>query len=162
LAGYNVYIKTGVGSYELNQTLGVQNNYTITGLTQNTSYDIKVTAFDEAGNESVLADATEVTQSTGNSSDVQAPSIPQNLTLDIIGATEATVSWTASTDNVGVALYNVYVDDVLQTPTDSNTFYSITGLVVDTTYEVSVSAQDAAGNESAKSTPITITTTGSL
>jgi len=63
--------------------------------------------------------------------------------------------WSASTDNVGVAGYKIYRNGSL-TPVatvTTGTSYSDTGLNVSTPYSYQVSAYDAAGNESAKSTP---------
>ena len=159
LAGYKVYYKeTADSTYILYSTLGTQTNVKLIGLDQSTSYDIKITAYDEAGNESDLVSATSVTTSTGAVTDVQAPSIPQNLRSTIIGSNAFSVAWDASTDNVAVTAYEVYLDNVLQSPDATDTSYTFTTLVPDTEYEVRVLAKDAAGNESAKSTPLTVRT----
>lgn len=159
LAGYKVYYKkTADSSYAIYTTLGTQTNVKLIGLTESTSYDIKVTAYDEAGNESALVSATSVTASTGAVTDVQAPSIPQNLRSTIIGSNAFSVAWDASIDNIGVTAYEVYLDNVLQSPDATDTMYTFTTLVPDTEYEVRVLAKDAAGNESAKSTPLTVRT----
>ena len=153
LAGYKVYVD-GV----LYATLGLQNNIMITGLSQSTSYAIKVTAYDEAGNESSLSSATEVTATTGSASDVTSPTIPTNLRATLIGSTGFTVAWDASTDDTGVTMYKVYLDNVLQTPSDANTFYTFGGLLPDTDYGVTVEALDAAGNVSARSAKLEVRT----
>ncbi|MFZ6010673.1 MAG: GEVED domain-containing protein [Bacteroidota bacterium] len=80
--------------------------------------------------------------------DTQAPSTPTNLAASGITQTSANLSWTASTDNVGVTGYEVRVSGVLNgSPT--GTTYSLTGLTAGTTYAVTVRAKDAAGNASA-------------
>jgi chitodextrinase len=152
LAGYKVYVD-GV----LNATLAIQDSYTITSLAQNTSYDIRVTAYDTNGNESDFASATEVTAQT-KVQDLDSPTKPTNLSADLIGSTTISISWTASTDNVGIDYYGVYVDAELQSPTTSNTSYEITGLDPDTQYEIFVEAVDTSGNISQPSDYLTVTT----
>ena len=153
LAGYKVYVD-GV----LYATLGLQNNIMITGLSQSTSYAIKVTAYDEAGNESLLSSATEVTATTGSASDVTSPTRPLNLRAEIIGSTGFTVAWDASTDDVGVTMYKAYLDNVLITPSNANTFYTFSSLSPNTDYSVTVEALDAAGNVSPRSVKLDVRT----
>jgi Fibronectin type III domain len=69
--------------------------------------------------------------------------------------TKAQLSWNASTDNVGVTGYNIYRDGA-KVGTSPNTSYVDTGLTPDATYSYSITAVDAAGNESPKSTAITV------
>lgn len=154
LEGYKVYLD-GV----LNATLGIQDSYTITSLAQNTSYNIRVTAYDTSGNESAFASATEVTAQT-SVQDVTPPTKPTNLSAGLIGFTQVIISWTASTDDVGIDYYRVYVDDIVQSPTTSNTTYIITGLSPDTQYTINVDAVDTSGNISPLSDDLIVTTIG--
>ena len=87
------------------------------------------------------------------SSDSEAPTTPTNITVSNIALTSITVSWTASTDNVEVSGYNVYVDDVLTAQT-SNTNTTISDLNTNTTYSFTVIARDITNNLSAASAPI--------
>lgn len=87
-------------------------------------------------------------------SDTTAPSAPTNLTATRSGTT-ADLTWTTSTDNVGVTGYRVsrngsFLTEVL------NPFYNDTNLPVGT-YTYSVTAVDAAGNVSAVSNSATVT-----
>ena len=152
LAGYKVYLD-GV----LNATLGIQDSYIITSLAQGTSYNIRVTAYDTSGNESAFASATEVTAQT-SVQDVTPPTKPTNLSDGLIGSTAIGISWTASTDNVGIDYYRVYVDDIVALPTTSNTSYTITGLIPDTQYTINVDAVDTSGNFSQLSDDLIVTT----
>ncbi|WP_456423215.1 fibronectin type III domain-containing protein, partial [Lutibacter sp.] len=68
------------------------------------------------------------------------------------------LAWTASTDNVGVTGYDIYVDGVFN-GTTATTAYTITGLSPTTTYSLTVLAKDGANNTSAQSTPVNGTTT---
>lgn len=84
----------------------------------------------------------------GSTADTQAPSTPGSVAASGVTQTSATISWTASSDNVGVTGYDVYVNGTLNGSTTS-TSRTITGLTASTSYSVSVKAKDAAGNESA-------------
>ena len=79
---------------------------TISGLVCGRSYQLAVDARDAAGNRSARAG---IVASTSPCSDTQPPSVPPALAQ--AGATETTawINWGASTDNVGVAGYGVYV-----------------------------------------------------
>ncbi|SDW57586.1 fibronectin type III domain-containing protein [Paenibacillus sp. CF384] len=92
--------------------------------------------------------------------DTQAPTAPSNLASPSKTDTSVSLTWTASTDNVGVSGYDVYrgttkVNASLITGTTS---YSVTGLTASTAYSFTVKAKDAAGNESAASSVLNVTT----
>jgi hypothetical protein len=90
-------------------------------------------------------------------SDTQSLTIPTNLTATTISSTQINLTWTASTDNVGVAGYNIYRNGT-KVGTTTSTAYSDTGLMSSTTYTYTISAYDAVGNTSATSTPASATT----
>jgi len=89
--------------------------------------------------------------------DTTPPSVPGNLTAKAVSSSQINLSWTASTDNVGVVGYRVYRNGT-QVGTTSQTSYSDTGLAASTTYIYTVAAYDAAGNVSAQSAPVSATT----
>lgn len=97
---------------------------------------------------------------TPPSGDTQAPSTPTSLASTSKTATSITVTWTGSTDNVGVTGYDVYANSVLKT-TVSGVSATITGLTASTSYSIYVKAKDAAGNTSASSNTIAVTTNSS-
>ncbi|WP_276381690.1 endonuclease [Flavobacterium sp. H4147] len=97
---------------------------------------------------------------TPPSGDTQAPTTPTSLASTTKTATSISLSWTASTDNVAVTGYDVYANSVLKT-TVSGTTATITGLTASTTYSIYVKAKDAAGNASASSNTISVTTNSS-
>ncbi len=83
----------------------------------------------------------------GGTTDTEAPSTPTNLTASNIAQTTATLTWNASSDNVGVTGYDVSLNgSVIGTVAGTST--NITGLTASTTYNASVVARDAAGNSS--------------
>jgi hypothetical protein len=83
--------------------------------------------------------------------DTTAPSVPGNLQVFGAAQTSLSVSWSASSDNVGVAGYGVYRDGTL-VGTTSSPSYALSGLACGTTYTLAVDAYDAAGNRSARGT----------
>lgn len=94
------------------------------------------------------------------SGDTQAPTTPTSLASTSKTATSITVAWTGSTDNVGVTGYDVYANSILKT-TVSGLSATITGLTASTSYSIYVKAKDAAGNTSASSNTIAVTTNSS-
>jgi endonuclease I len=101
-----------------------------------------------------------VNQIWNTSADTQVPTAPTSLASTAKTATSITVSWNASTDNVGVTGYNVYSNGVLKS-TITTLNYTITGLTASTSYNINVTARDAAGNVSASSNTIAVTTNSS-
>ncbi|MEY9871606.1 cellulose 1,4-beta-cellobiosidase [Streptacidiphilus sp. MAP12-33] len=99
--------------------------------------------------------------SGGGGGDTTPPSVPTGLTVTGTTASSVSLSWTASTDNVGVTAYNVYRGATKVATVTSGTTYTDTGLTASTSYSYTVTAQDAAGNVSAASTAVTATTSAS-
>lgn len=89
--------------------------------------------------------------------DTSPPSVPSNLTVTGTTSSSASLSWSPSTDNVGVAGYRVYRNGV-QVGTTAGTTFTDTGLSPTTQYTYTVAAYDAAGNVSAQSAGVTATT----
>ncbi len=84
------------------------------------------------------------------------PTTPSNLTGGSAATTTASVTWSASTDDVGVAGYNVFRNGV-QLGTTARTSYQDSGLTQATTYTYMVSAYDLGGNTS-PSQSVSVTT----
>jgi len=92
-----------------------------------------------------------------NPIDAIAPSVPSNAVATALSSAKIKLSWDASTDNVGVTGYHIYRDLALVATTTALD-YTDSGLTASTTYAYTVSAVDAAGNESAQSATATATT----
>src|SRR3972149_2023679 len=90
--------------------------------------------------------------------DTIAPTVPAGLSATTVGATQANLRWTASTDNAGVTAYKVYRNGFLVATLGDTTDYSDTGLTGSTAYSYTVAACDAAGNCSPQSPPASATT----
>ncbi|MEM8890403.1 MAG: S8 family serine peptidase, partial [Bacteroidota bacterium] len=94
---------------------------------------------------------------SSSTADTDPPTVPTGLASSNITETAFDISWSASSDNVGVTGYTVYLDGS-SLGTVTGTGASITGLTASTSYLVTVSAFDAAGNASAQSSALSVTT----
>ena len=89
--------------------------------------------------------------------DTQPPSAPGSLTAGAISSSQINLSWTASSDNVGVIGYEVYRNSSL-IATITTTTFGDTGLAAQTTYNYYVIAKDGSGNSSLQSNTASATT----
>jgi len=151
VTGYDVY-QDGI---KINPSNITGTSYNVTGLTANTTYAYFVKAKDAVGNSTNSA-TLNVTSDLG---DIFPPSIPVNLNATIITQTSFRLKWDASTDNIGVAGYDVYKNGVkLNGSLVTNTYFDVTNLSPGTLYSMSVTAKDAAGNASLSSFTLLVTT----
>ncbi len=131
--------------------------FTDTGLDPDSSYGYTVSAVDAAANESSQSPALMVTTDPPpDSEDPTAPGTPTEVSKT---DTTVTISWAASTDNVAVTAYDVYRDGGLAGSTAGDTTnFADSGLTAATAYGYHVIARDAAGNSSAPSGTLNVTT----
>lgn len=122
----------------------------VTGLTAGTNYSFTVKAKNSAGNVSAASTALSVTTVAGI-----LP--PTNLAASNITQTGCTLTWTASTNATG---YDVYRGGTTLVGNSTAASFNVTGLTASTNYSFTVKAKDAAGNVSAPSAPISVTTSG--
>lgn len=105
-------------------------------------------AYNYQGNANPYVDHPEYVNLIWNPSpDTEAPTDPTNLVASNPTDNSIDLSWTASTDNVAVASYDIYVDGSNDFNTQ-NTSFTVTGLTANTNYCFTIKAKDAAGNES--------------
>ena len=98
--------------------------------------------------------------------DTTPPTAPSALTPNVVSSSEIDLSWTASTDNVGVTGYDIErcqgagCTNFTQIGTvgGTTTSYKNTGLTASTSYSYRVRATDAAGNLSGYSNTATAST----
>lgn len=133
--------------------------FTHTALTPDTTYSYSVKAKDAAGNVSPSSNTISVKTNAVSGPDTQAPSTPANVTVTGVTSSSVSLSWTASTDNVGVTGYDVYQGTNLALSV-TGTSTTVSGLSAGTAYTFKVAAKDAAGNVSPQSTSVSATTTG--
>jgi len=91
--------------------------------------------------------------------DAQAPSVPAGLSSATVTTNSFTLRWNASTDNVAVTGYEVFRGGT-SIGTATGTSFNVTGLAPATAYAMRVRARDAAGNWSAQSAVLNVTTAG--
>lgn len=112
------------------------------------------------GGQGLGTNSFSVSTTTGSGSgggDTTAPAVPANLAVTGTTASSASLSWSPSTDNVGVTGYRVYRNGA-QVGTTAGTTFTDSGLSASTRYTYTVAAYDAAGNVSAQSSGVAATT----
>jgi acid phosphatase len=144
VAGYFVYRD---GAQIANVTSGT--SYTDSGRTNGVAYSYAVAAYDPSGN--VSAQSSSVTATPQAPSDTSAPSTPTNLSVSDETGSSLTLTWSASSDDVGVAGYTASENGVKQGTTAATSF-RFSSLACGTTYTLGVDAFDAAGNHSSVAT----------
>jgi chitodextrinase len=155
VTGYNVYRNGAL------LTSTTATTFTDSGLTASTSYTYTVKAYDGAGN--LSASSNSVSTSTLPSGvlpgggDSIAPTTPTSLVAVTGSASAITLTWRASTDNVGVTGYRVARNGVT-VATVTGTSFVDSGLAAATMYTYTVRAIDAAGNQSTASNSASATT----
>ena len=147
VAGYGLYL---AGSRVGTSTTAA---WIFGGLACGTTYTLAVDAVDASGNRSQQA---VVMLSTTACTDTQAPTVPTGLKASNVTGTSATLSWSASTDNVGVTGYDVLSNGskVASATTPSST---LSGLSCGVSYTFAIVAYDAAGNRSPQAQLVTST-----
>lgn len=157
VTGYQVRRGTLFSTTQIATTTAT--SYSDTGLTPGTTYLYVVAASDAAGNVS-----SSIVYATTPAGDTTAPSTPTGLTANAASSTQINLSWTASTDDVGVTGYPVErcqgtgCTTFAQIAAPAATSLSDTGLTAGTNYSYRVRATDAAGNLSAYSNVASTTT----
>jgi chitodextrinase len=147
VAGYRVYRDgTLIGT---STTTG----YTDLTAQPSTAYGYHVIAYDAAGNSSVPSNTASIT----TPADGTPPTAPTNLAAAVISGTRVDLTWTASSDNVGVTGYRIFRNGT-QIATSTGTSHSDTTAQANSTYDYQVRAADAANNVSAASNIATAVT----
>ncbi|MCG3115418.1 MAG: DNRLRE domain-containing protein [Candidatus Manganitrophus sp. SA1] len=146
---------TAFGSFTaIVPTLVTAHAQSLTGLLPATLYHYRVRSRDMAGN---LAVSNNGSFTTAALPDTTLPSVPTNVGAAAVSSSQVQLSWSASTDNVGVAGYRIYRNGV-QVASSALSTYLNTGLAANTAYNYAVAAYDAAGNLSPASAAISVTT----
>jgi chitodextrinase len=151
VADYTIYrggVKVGTSA---------TNSYSDIGLNPSTAYTYTVDAYDAAGNHSTQSSAASATTQSPPTQDIQPPTVPANLTATAVSSNQINLSWSPSTDNVGVTGYKIYRNGE-QVATTANNNYNNNNLLPSTLYSYTVSAYDAAANNSVQSSSVNITT----
>jgi hypothetical protein len=144
---------SGATAISIDNGVGDVTNSTATAVspTQTTTY--KLTASNSVG-----ANTATATVTVSSSSDTQPPTSPTLASATAGSATEADLVWTASTDNVGVAGYQILRNGSAIRSVTGTLAFADTTVSANSTYTYSVKAYDAAGNYSAPSNSLSVTT----
>ena len=157
-APYTVYYSGGSQTVNVNQTInGGQWNLVVA----NKRFDIGTSQYTKlhngTGETSLVVMADAVKHVFLSYIDTQPPTAPTNLNATSVSTSQIDLTWTASTDNVGVTGYKIYRNGSYVTSVPG-TSWSDTGRSAGTSYSYYVTAYDAEGNESGPSNTDTATT----
>ena len=145
------------GSDEVNPSEVKENmlELTLTGLTEKTTYIVKVKVMDKAGNATDYEAKEVTTPAAPVTADTQAPKAGAITEATATAFNSVLVKWTAATDNKTAAeklryqvLYNVKGSGEVKTSAlkENMLVLTLTGLTEKTTYVVKVKVMDEAGN----------------
>lgn len=151
--GLRYYMPDGPAAYQIMRFLSL-------GITNNDLAQIPISSYKIS--EPVITPPINIPPINTLTSDTQAPTAPSNLTISV-NATQLTLSWSASTDNIGVTQYRIErstsattgFTDLITVSTNS---YINSALAANTKYYYRIRAVDVAGNLSAYSSIINATT----
>jgi fibronectin type 3 domain-containing protein len=159
--GYYVYGSSGAsGTFTRVQTISSSSttSYTATGLSPNTAYYYRVSAYRRVGD-----NASSYIEESSPSSAVfatTAPVTPTNVSATATSSTSITVSWSSVPGAAGYRVYS-YVSGnyILEgTVSSSYTSYTVTGLLPNTTYYYGVTAYNSSNVESPQSSYVSVRT----
>ncbi len=167
VTGYFVQRCSGAGCTNFAQVASLPGNttaYSDTSLAPSTTCSYQIVATDAAGNLSTPSSPASAT----TLADTTPPTAPTNLAATVVSNTQINLTWTASTDNVGVTNYLIRrcaspgCSNFAQIGTTGGpgTTYSDTTASPSTSYNYQVIATDAALNQSLPSNMVTAITTG--
>ncbi len=142
---------------------GTATSFSNTGLVAGTTYEFQVRACDGVGIPNCTSWSSTVSGTT-TANDTTSPTTPGAPTSTGITASSISLSWTASTDAVGVTGYKIYRSATAggtysEIGTSATNSYTDTGLSASTSYYYKISAYDAAANNSAQSSASAAITT---
>ncbi len=128
-------------------------NFNVVDISSN-NVTISITNIDEGGGDVMSGSITAIQNCNSSTQEPTPPTLSSTAQTD----TTVDLSWSGATDDVAVTGYNVYQNGSLITTLGNITTYQVTGLTASTEYNFTVTALDAAGNESVVSNVVAATT----
>jgi PKD repeat protein len=147
VTGYEIY-RNGV----LFDTVGNVTSYTDTTAAIETQYQYVVKALDARGNRSGASNTASILVP-----DTTKPTAPSALAAQVASQIRVDLSWTASTDNVGVTKYEIYRNGLFIAQVGNVTTFADTTVQAETPYQYVVRALDARSNRSDASNTASVT-----
>jgi phosphatidylinositol-3-phosphatase len=138
---------TGASCVDIADATGT--TYTPTSEDVDKTLVVEVTASNSAGSSTASSAPTALIAAVAT--DTSPPGAPADLMVSAADQSSLTLSWSASSDNVAVAGYDLYLNGSRVAST-GQTSYRFGGLSCGTGYTLGVAAFDAAGNHSQTST----------
>ncbi len=139
LSGIDAYI---IYRNDVKQQVVSGNSFVDKGFSPNNTYIYKVQAIDKANNLSSLSEGVKYQAPA----DISPPTAPL-LNLTSSSETKVSIGWTASEDNYGVAVYEVYRDGI-KVAESKDLVFSESGLAPKQSVKYSIRSVDVAGNRS--------------
>jgi predicted esterase/P pilus assembly chaperone PapD len=127
--------------------------FTDLNLTPNTNYFYRVRPVNDYAAGTLSAEVKGTT-----AQDSSAPSAPPSLSITSFTNNQVILTWTAATDDAGIAGYDIYANNVLKTSVGKVLTATVTGLADGTLYNFYVKAKDVSGKSSTASNQVTIRT----
>ncbi|GIM88358.1 cellulose binding domain-containing protein [Paractinoplanes toevensis] len=162
---YSLTYWPAFGDVGYGQRVGNVTTATVTsGIYPNSQIQFNVQAIDADGHSSTASNALVVVTPANTTGDMTAPTAPGNLTLTGVDPAGAQLAWTASTDDVELTGYYVYLFDgwYVSRYLGNTTGTSFTAPILSTQtgmIRYYVRAHDAAGNLSIASNQVSMTAT---
>jgi hypothetical protein len=157
--GFEVWRRTVLGTSSYSKwemrTLTAANIKTYTDVAApGTTYHYKLRAVGTAGRSNYTPSASNSYLVVNTTDETTPPSVPQGVTAQTTGINTIKLSWSASTDNVGIKQYRIYFDSrTVQTGSTATTF-TLSDLTLNKEYNFTIKAEDQAGNLSAASASV--------
>ena len=156
-AVYEVYR----GTTKVREVPGSEHMVDVTKLRPSTLYAFTVRARDAEGRPGPRSQEVRARTPATVADDRSAPTRPSAPRGRAAGSRAVQLSWAASTDDRGVASYDIHQGDAkIHSVSGSQTAAVVTGLRPGTAYSFAVRARDAAGNVSPATAVVRVTTPG--
>ena len=126
--------------------------YIDSSLPSNFKYYYVIRAVDNTGAAALSNEASGIT-----AKDTLSPTAPSNLTITAVSRTSIGLSWGASTDDVSVTGYDIYING-LKSYTTTATQFLVNSLTFGQLYDIVVKAKDPSGNVSSASNQVATVT----